>query len=63
MNTRQPQSSNKIIAWAFGCLVRAWPSSSRDWAIAMQSELSEIHNPQESLRWLGGGIMSLGKAW
>jgi hypothetical protein len=29
----------------------------------MQSELSEIHNPQESLRWLGGGIMSLGKAW
>jgi hypothetical protein len=63
MNTRQQQSANKMIGWAFGCLVHAWPSSSRDWAIAMQSELSEIHNPQESLRWLGGGIMSLGKAW
>jgi hypothetical protein len=29
----------------------------------MQSELSEISNPQESIRWLTGGIMSLGKAW
>jgi hypothetical protein len=29
----------------------------------MQSELSEIHNSQESLRWLAGGIVSLGKAW
>jgi hypothetical protein len=29
----------------------------------MQSELSEIRNPQESFRWLTGGIMSLGKAW
>jgi len=63
MNARQQQSANKAIAWTFGCLVQAWPSSSRDWAVAMQSELSEIHNPQESLRWLTGGIMSLGKAW
>jgi hypothetical protein len=29
----------------------------------MQAELSEINNPQESLSWLAGGVMSLGKAW
>lgn len=63
MIARRQQSANKIIAYAFNCLVLAWPRSSRDWAVAMQSELSEIHNPQESLRWLTGGIMSLGKAW
>jgi hypothetical protein len=63
MNTCHQNSANKIIGWAFGCLVQAWPPNSRQWAIGMQSELSEMRNPQESLRWLAGGIMSLGKAW
>lgn len=63
MNARHQQSANKIIAYAFRCLVQAWPRGSRDWAVAMQSELSEIDSPQESLRWLRGGIMSLAKAW
>ncbi len=63
MNSRHQEAANKIIVWTFHRLVQAWPRSSRDWAVAMQSELSEIHNPQESFRWLTGGIMSLGKAW
>jgi hypothetical protein len=29
----------------------------------MQAELPEMESTQESLRWLAGGIMSLGKAW
>jgi hypothetical protein len=63
MNKRHQQNANKIIGGAFGLLVHAWPRSSRDWAVAMQSELPEISNPQESFRWFAGGIMSLGKAW
>jgi len=63
MSARPQQSANKVIDFAFSCLVLSWPRSSRDWAVAMQSELSEIDNPQESLCWLAGGIMSLGKAW
>jgi hypothetical protein len=55
--------TQKFIAGAFSGVVALWPASSRDWAIAMQSELSEIENPNESLRWLAGGIMSLMKAW
>jgi len=55
--------TQKFAARAFSGVVALWPASSRDWAIAMKSELSEIENPNESLRWLAGGIMSLMKAW
>ncbi len=60
----QPKTGiTRAVDRVFATLVRLWPAGSRDWALAMQAELPEIHNPQESLRWLAGGIMSLGKAW
>lgn len=63
MNGRQEQRIHGIVTFAFHCVVSVWPASSREWALAMQAELPELENSQESLRWLGGGIMSLGKAW
>jgi hypothetical protein len=52
-----------IVEHAFGGIVALWPADSRDWALAMQAELIEMESTQESLQWLAGGIMSLGKAW
>lgn len=54
---------DRAIARAFALLVHIWPADSRDWALAMQAELFELNTSQESLAWLAGGIMSLGKAW
>ncbi len=56
-------SSQVFVARAFTALVALWPANSREWALAMQSELGEMESTQESLQWLAGGIMSLGKAW
>src|SRR5580704_8814074 len=53
----------EFIAGAFGAIVALWPTDSKDWALAMQAELCEMNSTQESLQWLAGGIMSLGKAW
>src|SRR5271169_1167902 len=53
----------RFAARAFSGVVTLWPTDSRDWALAMQAELGEIESNQESLKWLAGGIMSLGKAW
>jgi hypothetical protein len=59
-----PQSaSQKFIAIAFSKIVSLWPADSRDWALAMQAELPQMESTQQSLQWLAGGIMSLGKAW
>ena len=60
----RPQSaSQKLIAIAFSKIVSLWPADSRDWALAMQAELPQMESTQQSLHWLAGGIMSLGKAW
>ena len=60
----RPQSaSQKFIAFAFSKIVWLWPADSRDWALAMQAELPQMESTQQSLQWLAGGIMSLGKAW
>jgi hypothetical protein len=60
----RPQSaSQKFISFAFGKIVMLWPSDTRDWALAMQAELPQMESTQQSLQWLAGGIMSLGKAW
>jgi hypothetical protein len=56
-------SAQKFVSRAFSGLVALWPASSREWALAMQSELHEIESSRESLRWLAGGFMSLMKAW
>jgi hypothetical protein len=56
-------SAHEFVARAFSGIVALWPADSRDWALAMQAELGEIESTQGSLRWLAGGIMSLGKAW
>lgn len=61
--SRQQSASHKFISFAFGMLVRLWPADSRDWALAMQAELPQMESTQQSLQWLAGGIMSLGKAW
>jgi hypothetical protein len=63
-NESCPQSAaQKFISFAFGKLVQLWPADSRDWALAMQAELPQMESTQQSLHWLAGGIMSLGKAW
>ncbi len=63
-NESRPQSaSQKFISFAFGKLVQLWPADTRDWALAMQAELPQMESTQQSLHWLAGGIMSLGKAW
>jgi hypothetical protein len=60
----RPQSAlQKLITFAFGKIVQLWPADSRDWALAMQAELPQMESTQQSLQWLAGGIMSLGKAW
>ena len=60
----RPQSaSQKLISFAFGKIVSLWPADTRDWALAMQAELPQMESTQQSLQWLAGGIMSLGKAW
>jgi hypothetical protein len=61
--SRQQNASQKLIASVFSKIVFLWPADSRDWALAMQAELPQMESTQESLRWLAGGIMSLGKAW
>jgi hypothetical protein len=61
--SRQQSASHKFISFGFGMLVRLWPADSRDWALAMQAELPQMESTQQSLQWLAGGIMSLGKAW
>jgi hypothetical protein len=61
--SRPQTASQKFISFAFGRIVSLWPADSRDWALAMQAELPQMESTQESLRWLAGGIMSLGKAW
>jgi hypothetical protein len=61
--SRQQSASHKFISFAFGKLVWLWPADSRDWALAMQAELPQMESTQQSLQWLAGGIMSLGKAW
>ncbi|HXQ97523.1 MAG TPA: hypothetical protein VN774_03690, partial [Candidatus Limnocylindrales bacterium] len=64
MSIRQQHGfAHVAICWAYAQIVRIWPAGSRDWALAMQAELSEINNPKESLSWLAGGVMSLSKAW
>ncbi len=63
MNAQPKLGVSRAVDRAFATLVRIWPADSREWALAMQAELPEIHNSQESLQWLAGGIMSLGKAW
>jgi hypothetical protein len=60
---RRPSASQKFISFAFGKIVSLWPADSRDWALAMQAELPQMESTQQSLQWLAGGIMSLGKAW
>jgi hypothetical protein len=62
-DSRKQSASQKFISFAFGKLVRLWPADSRDWALAMQAELPQMESTQQSLQWLAGGIMSLGKAW
>jgi hypothetical protein len=65
-NSREQSQHNiarEIVAHAFGGIVALWPADSKDWALAMQAELIEMNSTQESLRWLAGGTMSLGKAW
>jgi hypothetical protein len=62
-NSRPRSASQKIIAFAFRRITALWPSDSRDWALAMQAELPQMESTQQSLQWLAGGIMSLGKAW
>src|ERR1700684_974088 len=60
----RPQSAaQKFIASVFSKIVWLWPADSRDWALAMQAELPQMESTQQSLHWLAGGIMSLGKAW
>src|SRR5580704_8854432 len=61
--SRQQGASQKFIASAFSKIVCLWPADSRDWALAMQAELPQMESTQQSLQWLAGGIMSLGKAW
>jgi hypothetical protein len=56
-------ASRKVIAIVFNKIVALWPADSSEWALAMQAELLEMESTQESLQWLAGGIMSLGKAW
>jgi hypothetical protein len=56
-------AAREFIARVFSGIVALWPADSKDWALAMQAELIEIKSTQESLRWLAGGVMSLGKAW
>src|SRR5579863_4107799 len=63
MTTRLQNGFHRTVCRVFAQIVSAWPQSSRDWALAMQAELSEINDPHESLSWLAGGVMSLGKAW
>jgi len=53
----------EFVARAFGWIVALWPADLREWAQAMQAELGEIESTRESLQWLAGGMMSLGKAW
>ena len=55
--------ATRFASWAFRGIVRAWPADTRDWARGMQSELTDITDARESLRWLQGGVMSLTKAW
>jgi hypothetical protein len=62
-NVMRHSAAQELVAKAFNGLVSLWPADSREWALAMQAELSEMESTQESLRWLAGGIMSLGKAW
>jgi hypothetical protein len=61
--SRQQSTSQKLISFAFGKIVSLWPADTRDWALAMQAELPQMESTQQSLQWLAGGIMSLGKAW
>jgi hypothetical protein len=61
--SRKQTASQKFISFAFGKIVSLWPADTRDWALAMQAELPQMESTQESLHWLAGGIMSLGKAW
>src|ERR1700683_1304403 len=56
-------SAHKSVAATFQNIVRLWPSASRDWAVAMQAELTSITGTREKLQWLMGGIMSLVQAW
>jgi hypothetical protein len=62
-DSRRQTASQKFIASVFSKIVWLWPADSRDWALAMQAELPQMESTQESLHWLAGGIMSLGKAW
>ena len=59
----QSSTAQKFIARAFSGIVALWPADTRGWALAMQAELCEMNSTRESLRWLAGGTMSLGKAW
>ncbi len=62
-DSRPQSASQKFVSFAFGKLVALWPADTRDWALAMQAELPQMESTQQSLQWLAGGIMSLGKAW
>src|ERR1017187_1916918 len=59
----QQSALQKFISFAFGKIVSLWPADKHDWALAMQAELPHMRSTQESLQWLAGGIMSLGKEW
>lgn len=63
MREQQTNAAHRIVARAFEIIVRLWPAGSRDWARAMQAELPEIMDANESLKWLAGGMMSLTHAW
>lgn len=57
------RSGKEKIKRAFAWIVRLWPAHTQEWAQAMQAELHEIEGLRESLLWLVGGTMALGKAW
>jgi len=63
MREQHNDAAYRIVGRAFEIIVRLWPAGSRDWARAMQAELPEIMDANESLKWLAGGMMSLTHAW
>lgn len=53
----------RVVNRAFAGIVSLWPADSREWARAMQAEMSEVTGTRERLAWLCGGTMSLATAW
>jgi hypothetical protein len=63
MNEERSLALHRMAGWISRTVVRAWPEETRHWGLALEAELSDIHDPGASLRWALGGFMLFTRAW